>query len=541
MRAIRSRTKKFPFLLMVGLAVAMLGIAACGEDEPTDVPSPAATETSPAPTETSPAATETSPASDEAKYGGILKVTSFGTHTTLDPPFQVTQPDIIVTMHTYDNLVQVQPDMTLKPMLATSWVPNADLTSYTFNLRKGVKFHHGKEFKAEDVVSTFNRLLDPELDTPARSSLAVIQDIVILDDHTVRFDLDGPNAFFPESLSLYQGRVVPSDIDPAQFALEEFGTGAFMITEHVPGERTVMVRNPDYWDKGLPYLDGITYLTIPDASTRAEALKSGDIDLILGLEETLATSLEDHPETTVSEVASGTYLGMYMNMSVPPFDNPLVRKAIQAVTDREAIRQSALLGKGSVANDHPIAPNDPHFASQHEPPAYDPDLARSLLAQAGYPEGITLTLHTSPAGANMVEVAVVMKERAAPAGINIDIVQVPEEDFWSKTWMVAPFSTMWWNGRPPDAALSVTTLSDASLNSAQYMNPTLDALVKKARGEGLADRQQTYAEIQRILIDDVPRIIAVFKPSLLGVRTDVRGIEAHPLNWPLFHNGWLGN
>ena len=535
MRAIRSRTRKYLLLLVVGLAVAMLGIAACGGDDE------ATGESSPAATESSPAATETSPAADEAKRGGILKVTSFGTHTTLDPPFQVTQPDIIVTIHTYDNLVQVLPDMTLKPMLATSWTPNDDRTSYTFNLRKGVKFHHGKEFKAEDVVATFERLLDPELDTPARSSLAVIQDIVILDDHTVRFDLDGPNAFFPESLSLYQGRIVPSDIDPARFALAEFGTGAFMITEHVPGERTVMVRNPDYWDKGLPYLDGITYLTIADASTRAEALKSGDIDLILGLEETLAASLEDHPETTVLEVASGTYLGLYMNMSVEPFDDPLVRKAIQAVTDREAIRQSALLGKGSVANDHPIAPNDPHFASQHEPPAYDPDLARSLLAQAGYPEGITLALHTSPAGANMVEVAVVMKERAAPAGINIDILRVPEEDFWSKTWMVAPFSTMWWNGRPPDAALSVTTLSDAALNEAQYKNPTLDALVKKARGEGLADRQQTYAEIQRILIDDVPRIIAVFKPSLLGVRTDVRGIEAHPLNWPLFHIGWLDN
>ena len=117
------------------------------------------------------------------------------------------------------------PDLTLKPMLATSWEANADLTSYTFNLRKDVKFHHGKEFKAEDVVATFDRLLDPELDSPARSSLAVIQNVVILDDHKVRFDLDGPNAFFPESLSLYQGRIVPSDVDPRRFALEEFGTG----------------------------------------------------------------------------------------------------------------------------------------------------------------------------------------------------------------------------------------------------------------------------------------------------------------------------
>ena len=521
MNAIRSRIKKSMLMAMMGgLAVAMLSIAACGGgNEATD---------------------ESGAAEVDVKRGGILKVTSFGTHTTLDPPFQVTQPDIIVTMHTYDNLVQIMPDMTLKPMLATSWEPNDDLTSYTFHLRKGVKFHHGKEFKAEDVVSTFNRLLDPELDSPARSSLAVIKEMVILDDHTVRFDLDAPNAFFPESLSLYQGRIVPSDIDPARLALEEFGTGAFMITEHLPGERTVMVSNPDYWDKGLPYLDGITYLTIPEAATRAEALKSGDIDFILGMEDKLALTLEAHPETKVLETASAKYLGVYMNNTVKPFDNVLLRKAIQAAMDREAIRQSALLGKGSIANDHPIPPNDPHFASQHAPPAYDTELARSLLEQAGYPDGIDLTLHTSPAGAPMVEFAVAMKERAAPAGIRINIKEVPEEDFWSKVWMVEPFATNWWNGRPPDAALSVSSLSDSSWNEAKYKNPALDALVKKARGQRvLADRQVTYAEISRILIEDAPRIIAVFTPVLNGARTDVRGIEAHPLNWPIFHEGWL--
>ena len=530
MGATRFRLKKHMLVLMVGLAVAMLGMAACAEEEPAPAPSPAAEQ----------AAAVPSPAPEVAKYGGTLKVTTFGTHTTLDPPFQVTQSDIIVTQHTYDNLVMVQPDMSLKPMLATSWEPNDDLTSYTFHLRQGVKFHHGKDFKAEDVVSTFNRLLDPELDSPARSSLEVIKEMVILNDHTVRFDLDAPNAFFPESLSLYQGRIVPSDIDAERLALEEFGTGPFTISEHVPGERTVMVRNPDYWDEGLPYLDGITVVTILEAATRAEALKSGDVDLIFFMEDKSAGDLEAHAETTVLETASPTYLGLAMDMTVEPFDNELVRRAIQAATDREAIRQSALLGKGSIAHDHPIAPNDPHFASQHVPPAYDTGLAKSLLEQAGYPDGIDLTLVTSPAGAPMVELAVAMKEKAAPAGIRIDIREVPEEDFWSKVWMQEPFTTMWWNGRPPDAALSVTTLSDASWNEARYKNPTLDDLVVKARGQAdLEDRKATYAEIQRILIDDVPRILAVFKPNLMGARADVRGIEVHPLTWPIFHGGWL--
>ena len=145
-------------------------------------------------------------------------------------------------------------------------------------------------------------------------------------------------------------------------------------------------------------MDGITVVTIPEGATRAEALKSGDVDLIFGMEEQSVSDLEAHADTLVLQTASATYLGLYMDMTVAPFDNVLVRKAIQAATDREAIRQSALLGKGSLANDHPIAPNDSHFASQHVPPAYDTDLARSLLEQAGYPNGIDLTLVTSAAG-----------------------------------------------------------------------------------------------------------------------------------------------
>ena len=140
----------------------------------------------------------------------------------------------------------------------------------------------------------------------------------------------------------------------------------------------------------------------------------------------------------------------------------------------------------------------------------------------------------------MVEMAVAMKERAEAAGIRIEIKEVPEGDFWSKVWLQEPFTTVWWNGRPPDAALSIVYLSDAPWNESKYANPTLDQLITDARGqESLADRQATYAEIQRILIEDVPRIIAVFRPVLNGTSSDLRGFAAHPLNWPILHGAWL--
>ncbi len=511
--------KKIIWLMVSWLMVGALVLTSCG---------PAVTE------EEEGVVTEEKP-----KYGGSLIVTLFADFYTLDPPLQVNSSEIMITQATYDNLVMIQPDLSLKPMLATSWEASDDLTSYTFQLRQGVKFHHGKDFKAEDVVSTFTRLVDPELDSPARTTFNVIKEMVILDDYTVRFDLIAPNAFFPENLSIYQARIVPSDVDPARLALEEFGTGPFMITDHLPGEQTVMTRNPDYWEKGRPYLDKVTIHLIPEPATRAEALKSGDVDIIFLLEAQSASGIDAHPDTTVLETASASYLGIYMDMSVEPFDDVLVRRAIQAATDREAINQAALLGRGVIANDHPIPPNDPHFASQYAPPDYDPDLARSLLEQAGYPDGIDLSLYTSSAGAPMIEVAVAFKERAAPAGIRVDIQRMPEDVYWTAVWMQEPFATVFWNGRPPDQALSIVYASDANWNESSYNNPTIDQLIIQARGQEPEERKATYGEIQRILIDEVPRTVVVFQPILFGVRTDVRGVQAHPMSWLILNDAWL--
>ena len=203
------------------------------------------------------------------KYGGSLRVAFAATNLTLDPALQNANIDISITQATYDNLIMIQPDLSVKPELARSWEPNEDFTSYTFHLRRGVKFHHGKDFKAEDVIYTFDRLLDPELDSTARGPLSVIEEIVAVDDYTVRFDLVGPNSLFLDSLSIYQARILPSEIDGVKLPINtdrfdsgEFGSGPFILVEHLIGERSTMVRNPDYWQQGYPYLDEIVFVSI---------------------------------------------------------------------------------------------------------------------------------------------------------------------------------------------------------------------------------------------------------------------------------------
>jgi peptide/nickel transport system substrate-binding protein len=428
----------------------------------------------------------------------------------------------------------------VKPELATHWEANDDLSSYTFYLRQGVKFHHGKDFKAEDVIFTFNRLLDPVLDSPARTIFNSIENMEALDDHTVRFDLTGPNLFFPESLSIYFARILPADVDEDRLTLEEFGTGPFIITEHLPVERTTMVRNPDYWEEGKPYLDELVIVNIPEPATRSNALQNGDIDILYRMESQSAPAIEAHPDTVVLELASPGIRGVDMDIRVPPFDNVLVRKAIQAATDREAIRQAAFLGRGGIAYDHIFPAYDPRYDPQYNPPAYDPELARSLLAQAGYPDGIDLTLHTSTASPGLLELAVALKESAAPAGININVERRPEDIYWDDVWMVEPFTVVSWFGRANvDQALSIQYHSESSWNAPRYFNDELDMLIERARGETLEEQLVTYARIQEILVDDVPRLVTTFVPTLWGARNDVRGVTPHPLDWGLIQDAWF--
>ena len=475
------------------------------------------------------------------KYGGSLKIAMSAESFGLDPALFFSTVDIIMSLSFYDNLIMIQPDLSRKPMLATSWEANDDLTSYTFHLREGVKFHHGKEFKAEDVIFTYNRILDPELGSPGRPLLEGIVNMVALDDYTVRFDLDAPNAFFPDATASHIMRILPADVDVARLTLEEFGTGPFMIKEHLPDERTVVVRNPDYWEEGRPYLDEIVYQLIPEGATRDLALKNGDVDLVFQLNPQSAPGLDAHPETTVlkSSLAGGLNYALVMNNSIPPFDNLLVRKAMQAATDRETITQVASQGLGVIAYDHAIPARDPLFASQYAPPAYDPDLARSLLEQAGYSDGIDVTLYTADINAGYIELAVAFKESAAPAGIRVDVERVPADGYFYEYWSVKPLTIGSWPIEPnPDALLSLQLLGGSPWNGAHYNNPTFEELLINARGQTGEAQKETYAEVQRLLIDEVPRIVIANVPNLLGARTDVR-MDPHPLGWLLVTDIWL--
>ena len=241
-------------------------------------------------------------------------------------------------------------------------------------------------------------------------------------------------------------------------------------------------------------------------------------------------------------VASPTYLALEMDNNVPPFDNILVRKAMQLASDREAINQAALLGPGVTARDHVVPPNDPRFAPQYAPPDYDPVAAKALLAEAGFPDGIGITLHTADIGQGSIEMAVAYQQSAAPAGIRVEVHRDSPDGFWDVVWNVEPFTIVYWIGRAnPDQGMKEAYHSESVWDAPHYINTALDDLVVKARGQDAHGQKETYAEVQRILIDDVPRLVMAWTPLLYGIRNDVRDADPHPLSWSIFNEAWLDN
>jgi len=503
---------------------AIFVLAACSSPAPEPTSAPVSEPTSvPAPEPTSVPAPEPT----------ILRIATSADNKTLDPAMLTTNPDIWVDGTIYDKLLERNLDMTLTPSLATSWEPTDDLSSYTFHLRPGVQFQSGKDLTSEDVVFTFERLLDPEVGSPASSVLSTITNIEAVDPLTVRFDLSTPSAFFPDLLTAYQAKIINSQVDTQTLALTADGTGPFILEEYKSGERAVLKRNPNYWGEG-PFVDQVVFYFMPSPQSRVEALKTGAVDIVYPLAPTAIADLEKASSVRVSRVSSSSYLILSMDTNQAPFDNPKVRQAVQAATDREAINKASLLGLGTVGSDIAISPNDPNFPLGVKPVAYDPARAKQLLTEAGYPDGIDITLHTSDVFPGLVEMAVTLKETAAPAGIRIAISRDPEETFWSKVWLTEPFVTVNWFGRDADSALAINVLSDAPWNESNYRSQEVDDLVLKARGQtDIAARRETYGELQKLLVENAGRIIPVFMPVFMGLRDNVEGVSAHPTNFLL--------
>ena len=461
-----------------------------------------------------------------------LRVAFTSAPKQFDPARMTTVEAFQLALSVYDGLVWVDPKLTPQPMLALSWQPAVDRLSWTFQLRKGVKFHHGTVFTAQDVVYTFTRLLDPKNGSAFRSVLRFLDRVEAVGDNAVRFYLHTPNAELPFLLGAAQTRIVPHDYNSTALATKPSGTGPFQFVEFVPGERIKMVSNPNYWEANRLAVPVLEFVYINSFEAQVAALVAGKIDLVPDITLQALTDLAGNPAIAVVEVPSGRYQTIVMQATEPPFTDLRVRQALKYCVDRPALQQAILQRHGELGNDQPVAPVSPFWADL---PMRGRDIAkaRQLLAAAGYPKGLKLSLITSSSRPGMVELATAFRDLAQPAGVEITVVRTPPDVYWTDYNGKVPFHIGNWNFRPSiDETLMIAYHSQAQQNESRWHNAKFDTLIETARGElDLAKRKMLYQQAQTLLIEEGAVIIPYFRPVLMAMRKTLQGFTPHPAGW----------
>ena len=465
------------------------------------------------------------------KYGGILKKAYFAPGA-LDPAFASDITADEIARFWADFLVYV--DEQLKPdpsrSLAQKWEVSKDGLSWTFYLRKDVQFHNGEKLRSQDVKFTFDRLRDPAVGAATVALYSNITKIAVPDDHTVVFTLKQPNPDFLTDLGDYHAPILWHGTK--DFNKELIGTGAFIVESYLPEDRMTFKRNPNYWrtdseGNRLPYLDGIEYIFLAEASAQVEALRGGQVDYLIYLPSEYVKTLEEDPNFVVYQLASNTHYVAHMRSDRKPFSDVRVRQAFRAAIDRQAILIGANEGLGVTGRDTPFGPAYADFYLDVPEIKRDLDKAKKLLADAGYADGLKITL-TAQQISPVPAMGTILKEQLAAAGVIVDIQLVPSDVYYGadNLWLEADFAITDWGARAaPQNYLDLAYTCKAKWNESHWCDPEIEKLSGQAASEiDRAKRAEIYKEIQRIFIERGPVLVPFFSNSLWGAKKKLKGI-----------------
>ncbi len=446
----------------------------------------------------------------------------FGDASSLDPAsrgrvFQITEKIM-------SRLVRPGVDGKPTPDLAASWSSNATATEWTFRLRSGVRFHDGRAFTAEDVVYTLKRIQDPKTDSPVRPTIAMISDIAAVDPLTVRMTLSQPFADLPLQLTDHRLMIIPRDSGDT-IRTTGIGTGPFKVERFDARGTTVLAANAEYFE-GAPGVERMEIIGISDAQARLQALLGSQIDMLPGMTRQQRTLVERSNRHKVQRVDTGNWRGIVFKADVKPFDDVRVRKAMRLAVDRKAMLDLAAGADGGVTGcDSPVAPKDQYRAQLSC--AQDIAGAKALLAEAGFPNGIDIEIHTSTVESVWPTIAEAYQQQVAPAGIRVKITSVPTDGYWNQVWRKRDVVMTRWNERPADGLLNEIYRGGATWNESFFNDPRFDAILDSARRELDFDKRRAlYVQAQEYLWQHGATLVAYHVTDNVGLTARVRDLDA---------------
>ena len=444
----------------------------------------------------------------------------FGSASSLDPiskgrVFQITEKIM-------NRLVRPGLDGKPTPDLAVSWSSNAEATEWTFKLREGVKFHDGTDFDAEDVVYSLGRVQDPELDSPAASTIKMVEKIEVTDASTIKMKLSAPYADLPLQLMDYRLRMIPTGSGDT-IATTGIGTGPFKVETFDAEGTTVLTANMDYWE-GAPGVASMELIGIGDGQARLQALLGNQIDMLRGITEQQRVLFEKSDGFNLQDIPTGNWRGIVFRTDVEPFDDARVRKAVRVAADRQGLVDLVLGGGGVVSCDTPAGPTDQYRADMDC--AQNIEEAKRLLADAGHPDGIEFDIHVSSLEPSWVTLAEAYQQQVAPAGIKANIVLVPTDGYWSDVWRKKSVVMTRWNQRPADQILHEAYLGEAPWNESYWNNAEFDSTLAAARKQlDFEQRKALYTKVQSQLFDEGGTLIPYHVNKLVGTTARVKNLD----------------
>ncbi|MBS3965689.1 MAG: glutathione ABC transporter substrate-binding protein [Truepera sp.] len=478
----------------------------------------------------------------------ILIVAQGTDAVTLDAADITDSPSATVSSHIAETLYELTPEGTIVPLLAESHEVSADGKVWTIRLRQGVTFHDGTPFNAEAVKFNIDRFLDPANAFTFRFLLGRVASVEVVDEYTVRFNLS--TTFAPFLAHLTHNSVAIQSPTAIQTFGENYrdnpvGTGPFRFVSWVKGQHIDLATFENYWGE-RPGIDGVRFLAVPEATTRMALVETGEAHVAVRVPPADVARLDAHPEITVDNTSGVRTIYIYFNHTKEPFTDVRVRRAINHAVDKELITEF-LLGGAARPSDAPVAPGIFGYTPVgfYE---FNPELARQLLAEAGFPDGFSTTLY-SPTGRYVMDIQITeaVQSMLADVGITAEIVTLEWAAYLEITRQAAdvnvvPFAMLGWGTVTGDADYGLFPLfhtsehAPAGSNRSFYSNALVDALLDEARANPDPSlREQLYRDAMQIIWDDAAWLFLHSESQLTAIRDEVQGFVVHPTERFLAH------
>ena len=467
-----------------------------------------------------------------ARRGGTLRVSVARRPNHLNPLRHVNEAEYMLSELMYSSLTRLGRDMRAIPDLAESWQPNDTATQWTFRLRAGARFHDGSEVQARDVVASYRAMFDPAVGSAAARNVGPIERVEEVDARTVRVNLSSPYADLPVAVAYTNAKILPAaviDRNLAESETRDFGSGPFKLKTFDAGRICAVERFDGYFLQGKPLLDGVEQVVYPDANAEVAAFLNKATDLLLEVPQPDFDRVKGSAGVDALRTPSGRYPNLVLGCDTPPFNDPRVREALALAIDREQVLALVLEGFGQAAFDNPVSPAY-RFYKETPQAARNAQRARQLLAEAGHPNGLEVTLVAANSPSIREKLAVTVRELARPAGFRINVQVMPYDTYLSQVWRKGNFYVGFYNMQPTvDGLLKLLYTSDAAWNETRWNNTAFDALVNQARATtDDARRAQLYAQAQELIVREHPAIVPCFMDLLAAKWNYVRDYQHHP-------------